>query len=96
MIFFYDYKNPSTDRYNTGLTYRITDELSDAEKAALLSLLERPREDLVVGYEFVAQAQEKVGEGLEVADLTYNRSEGVKQFDALASLLEMENLMVTI
>ena len=84
--FFYDYKNPSTDRYNTGLTYRITDELSDAEKAALLSRLPgATEEDLVVGYEFVAQAQEKVGEGLEVADLTYNRSEGAKQFDALAS-----------
>ena len=40
----------------------------------------------MVGYQFVAQAQEKVGEGLEVSDLTYNRSEGVKQFDALASL----------
>ncbi|MEK9532899.1 MAG: hypothetical protein VW162_08345, partial [Alphaproteobacteria bacterium] len=83
---FYDYKNPSTDRYNTGLTYRITDELSDAQKAALLSRLPgATEEDLVVGYEFIAQAQEKVGEGLEVADLTYNRSEGVKQFDALAS-----------
>jgi len=82
----YDYKNPSTDRYNTGLTYEITDELTDAQKAALLSRLpDATEEDLVVGYQFVAQAQEKVGEGLEVSDLTYNRSEGVKQFDALAS-----------
>ena len=38
----------------------------------------------MVGYQFVAQAQEKVGEGLELADLTYNRSEGTKQFDALS------------
>ena len=82
----YDYKNPSTDRYNTGLTYEITEELTDAQKAALLSRLpDATEEDLVVGYQFVAQAQEKVGEGLEVSDLTYNRSEGVKQFDALAS-----------
>jgi len=84
--FFYDYKNPSTDRYNTGLLYEITSELTDAEKTALLSRLPgATEEDLVVGYQFVAEAQEKVGEGLEVADLTYNRAEGAKQFDALAS-----------
>ena len=69
-----------------GIALNLTDELTDAQKAALLSRLpDATEEDLVVGYEFIAQAQEKVGEGLEVADLTYNRSEGVKQFDALAS-----------
>ena len=83
--FFYDYKNPSTDRYNTGVTTEITSELTDAQKTALLSRLPgATEEDLVVGYQFVAQAQEKVGEGLELADLTYNRSEGTKQFDALS------------
>jgi flagellin-like hook-associated protein FlgL len=87
--FFYDYKNPSTDRYNTGLLYEITSELTDAEKTALLSRLPgATEEDLVVGYQFVAEAQEKVGEGLEVADLTYNRAEGAKQFDALASFAQ--------
>ena len=84
--FFYDYKNPSTDRYNTGVTTEITSELTDAQKTALLSRLPGATEDdLVVGYQFVAQAQEKVGEGLEIADLTYNRAEGAKQFDALSS-----------
>ena len=84
--FFYDYKNPSTDRYNTGVTTEITSELTDAQKTALLSRLPGATEDdLVVGYQFVAQAQEKVGEGLEIADLTYNRAEGTKQFDALSS-----------
>ena len=87
--FFYDYKNPSTDRYNTGLTYEITSDLTDAQKTALLSRLPGATEDdLVVGYQFVAEAQEKVGEGLEVADLTYNRSEGTKQFDGLASFVQ--------
>ena len=63
----YDYKNPSTDRYNTGLTYEITDELTDAQKAALLSRLpDATEEDLVVGYQFVAQAQEKVNKCISV------------------------------
>jgi flagellin-like hook-associated protein FlgL len=83
---FYDYKNPSTDRYNTGVTTEITSDLTDAQKTALLSRLPGVTEDeLVVGYQFVAQAQEKVGEGLEIADLTYNRADGAKQFDALSS-----------
>ena len=84
--FFYDYKNPSTDRYNTGSTYEITSELSDEEKASLLSRLpDASEEDLIIGFQFVAEAQEKVGEGLEVADLTYNRAQGTVQFDSLAS-----------
>ena len=63
--------------------------MTDAQKTALLSRLPGATEDdLVVGYQFVAEAQEKVGEGLEVADLTYNRSEGTKQFDGLASFVQ--------
>ena len=89
----YDYTNPGLTSLSSGVKYEIRRDLSDAEKAAILSRSSNLTADqLVKGFQFTTDAApNNIGDGTITLNPNgtnvhnYTKGSGVQQFDATAT-----------